>query len=75
MPPNLFARFDLLMLLALRGLMSRSFLTALHNKRNSSPSASEYYRESAPWLSFGEPTRSRRSGGPLPPHNSLQQPI
>ncbi len=75
MPPNLFVRFDPLKLLALRGLMSRSFLAALHSKRNNSPSASEYDRESAPWLSFGELIRSRRSGGPLPPHNRLQQPI
>jgi len=71
----LFVRFDPLMLLALRGLTLRSFLMAPHSKRSSSPNASEYDRESAPWLSFGEPTRSRRSGGPLPPHNKLQQPI
>lgn len=58
-----------------RDLVLHSCLEVQRNKRNSNSIAAKFDRESAPWLFYGIPARSRRSGGPLPPLNKLQQQI
>jgi hypothetical protein len=64
-----------LSILGLHGLALRSYLVARRSTRSSSSIAARYGHESAPWLFYGIPAQSRRSGGPLPPPSKLQQPI
>jgi hypothetical protein len=61
--------------LGLHDLALRSCLAVQRSRRSSSSIAARYGHEIAPWLFYGIPAQSRQSGGPLPPLNTLQQPI